>query len=282
MNSRNLRRRMMNWIMIGATILSAVIALIPLFLILTHLVNKGIGAINLDFFTKLPQPVGEAGGGMVNAIIGTLLLIGLACLVAIPIGILGGIYLAEFGKKRLGAIVRFTADMLNGIPSIVIGIFVYGLFVVYMGHFSALAGGVALGILMIPMIMRNTEEMLKLVPHSLREGALALGVPYWRTIIRVVLATARGGIITGILLAVARVAGETAPLLFTALGNQFWSTRLDEPIAALPLQIFTYAISPFEDWQKLAWAGALVLIGIILLLNIGARFIIRHRLMARK
>ena len=202
MISEETRRRVIDQVMRIATFLSAVIALIPLFLILIHLVGKGFGAINFDFFTKLPQPVGEAGGGMANAIFGTLLLIGLACLIALPVGLLGGIYLAEFGKRRLEHIVRFTADMLNGIPSIVIGIFVYGLMVVYMGSFSAIAGGVALGIIMIPMIMRNTEEMLKLVPHSLREAALALGVPYWRTLLRVILVTARNGIITGLLLAI--------------------------------------------------------------------------------
>lgn len=282
MNGRHLYRRIVSLVMMTSTFLAALIALIPLFLILAHLVNKGIGAINLDFLTHLPQPVGETGGGMANAIVGTLILIGLACSIALPIGIMGGIYLAEFGKNKLGFIVRFTADMLNGTPSIVIGIFVYGLIVIRMGHFSTLAGGIALGILMIPMIMRNTEEMLKLVPSSLKEAALALGLPYWKTLSHVVLKTARNGIITGILLAIARIAGETAPLLFTSLGNQFWNTRLDEPIAALPLQIFTYAISPFEDWQRQAWAGALVLIGIILFFNVGSRVIIRNRLARRR
>lgn len=275
-------RKAVNTVMLGSTFFAALVSLIPLFLILFHLIGKGAHAINWDLFTQLPVPVGEMGGGMANGMLGSLLLIGIACLIGLPIGILGGIYLAEFGGQRLAALLRFTADILNGTPSIVIGLFAYTLIVLPMKGFSALAGGVALGIMMIPTIMRTTEEMLRLVPTALREGAYALGIPYWRTMVSVVLKTARSGIITGILLSVARISGETAPLLFTALGNQFWSTSLGEPIAALPLQIFTYATSPFESWQSQAWAGALTLITMILLFNIGARLFIRQRWKAKR
>ncbi len=275
-------RRFVNIFMFCASLLSVVVVLVPLFLVLFFIVSKGASSLNWSFFTELPRPVGEPGGGMGNGIVGTLSLIGLACLIGVPLGIFGGIYLSEFGKGRFALVVRFATDILNGTPSIVIGIFAYTLVVLPMGHFSALAGGVALGVLMIPTVIRTTEEMMKLVPNALREGALALGVSYSQTLIHVILKTARAGIVTGILLAVARIAGETAPLLFTALGNQFWSTSLREPIAALPLQIFTYAISPFEEWQKQAWAGALVLIGIVLLLNIGCRFAINNRNMKRR
>lgn len=275
-------RKAVNTVMLGSTFVAAFVSLIPLFLILFHLIGKGAHAINWDLFTQLPVPVGEMGGGMANGMLGSLLLIGIACLIGLPIGILGGIYLAEFGGQRLAALLRFTADILNGTPSIVIGLFAYTLIVLPMKGFSALAGGVALGIMMIPTIMRTTEEMLRLVPTALREGAYALGIPYWRTMVSVVLKTARSGIITGILLSVARISGETAPLLFTALGNQFWSTSLGEPIAALPLQIFTYATSPFESWQSQAWAGALTLITMILLFNIGARLFIRQRWKAKR
>lgn len=281
MNWNYLRRKLFNMVMIFLATLSACVALIPLFLILFQLFREGLCGMDLDFFTHLPRPTGEPGGGMANAICGTLILVGMACLMALPFGLLGGIYLAEFGDNKWGQIVRFAADILNGIPSIVIGIFVYGLIVLPMGRFSAFAGSAALGIIMIPIVMRNTEEMLKLVPKNLREAALALGLPYWKTVLHVVLTTARGGIITGILLAVARIIGETAPLLFTTLGNQFWSTRLDEPIAALSLQIFTYAISPFEDWQRQAWVGSLVLIGIVIVFNIGSRIIFKTRSMGR-
>jgi len=271
------RRLMTDRVMKGLTFLAAIVALVPLFLILTDLFLKGIGSVNGAFFTELPRPVGETGGGMANAIAGTFYLIGLACLVGLPVGICGGIYLSEFGKGKLGATVRFAADLLNGTPSIVIGIFVYAVVVLPMKSFSALAGGIALGILMIPTVLRTTETMMQLVPQSLREGALALGVPYWRTLLSVVLRTARGGILTGILLSIARVAGETAPLLFTALGNQFFSLYWDQPIAALPLQIFNFAISPFEEWRAQAWAGALVLIGLILTLNVSSRIFMRAK-----
>ncbi|MBI2344049.1 MAG: phosphate ABC transporter permease PstA [Deltaproteobacteria bacterium] len=268
-------RKIIDWSMSGAAMMATLCGLIPLILISMHLLRRGISSINLDFFTHMPQPVGEPGGGMANAIIGTCLMVGIATAIALPIGLLGGLYLSEFGERRTGAAVRFAADMLNGIPSIVIGIFVYGFVVVPLGHFSAMAGGIALSIIMMPMILRNTEEMLRLVPHALREAALALGIPYWKTLLRVVLVTARRGIVTGILLALARIAGETAPLLFTALGNQFWSLRLDQPMAALPLQIFTYAISPFEEWQQQAWSGALVLIGIVVILSLLSRWMVR-------
>ena len=275
-------RRIVNVIMSGLMFLSSIIAIIPLFIILLYLLSKGLGSLNLGFFTELPRPVGEVGGGMANAIIGTMILIGLACFVGLPVGILGGIYLAEFGKTKISDFVRFTSDILSGTPSIVIGVFIYAMLVLPFRQFSAIAGGVALGIMMVPTVMRTTEEMMKLVPQSLREGSLALGVSYWRTLLSVVLKTARGGIVTGILLAISRIAGETAPLLFTALGNQFWSVNLTNPIAALPLQIFTFAISPYEDWQKQSWAGALVLIFMVLLLNIGSRFFIRSRLGRRR
>ena len=278
MNFFEKRRRWTNFIMMGATFLAALIALIPLFFILSHLISKGLGSLHWSFFTELPAPVGEPGGGMANGIVGSFLLVGIACLIGLPVGILGGIYLSEYGRGKLGNIVRFATDMLNGIPSIVIGIFVYAFIVIRVKHFSALAGGIALGIMMIPTVLRSTETMMNLVPQSLREGSLALGIPYWRTLVSVVFKTAQSGILTGVLLAISRIAGETAPLLFTALGNQFWNLKLDQPIAALPLQIFTYAISPYEDWQKQAWVGALVLIGLVLLLNIAARTLIRNRL----
>ena len=268
-------RRFKSAVMMSATFCAALIALVPLFLILFHLISKGGQSLSLDFFTQMPVPVGEIGGGMGNAILGTLLLIGLACLFGLPIGIFGGIYLSEYRHQRFTTAVRFSADMLAGTPSIVIGLFVYTLVVLPMKQFSALAGGIALGIMMIPMVMRTTEEMLALVPHTLREAALALGIPYWRTLLSIVLSTARSGILTAILLSIARISGETAPLLFTALGNPYWSTHLMEPIAALPLQIFTYAISPFEEWQAHAWAGALTLITMVLILNVTARLVIR-------
>ncbi|MBI4211164.1 MAG: phosphate ABC transporter permease PstA [Deltaproteobacteria bacterium] len=271
------RRKGMNILVIGLCSAAALIALVPLILIFVHLISKGFGSLNLAFFTDLPRPVGEPGGGMANAILGSCVLIGIASLIGFPIGIFGGMYLSEFGKTKFGDTVRFSADMLSGTPSIVIGIFVYALIVLRTKNFSALAGGVALGIMMVPTIMRTTETMLDLVPRMLREGALALGIPYWKTLLAVVFKTARSGIVTGALLAIARVAGETAPLLFTALGNQFWSTSLNEPIAALPLQIFQYASSPFEVWQEQAWAGALVLIGLVFILNVTARIAFRRK-----
>lgn len=265
------RRRLINRLMEGVAVFSAVVTLLPLALILAFLIYQGVSYVNWDFFTKMPQPVGEAGGGMANGIVGTLILIGIASLLGVPTGVAAGVYVAENGHTHLAWATRFLADVLNGVPSIVVGIFAYTLVVVPMRTFSAVAGGFALGIMMIPVVLRTTEEMLKLVPTSLREAALALGVPRWKVTIRVALRTARAGIITGIMLAVARIAGETAPLLFTAFGNQFWSIRLDEPIAAMPLQIFTYAISPYESWHGQAWAGALVLVCLILVISVVAR-----------
>jgi len=263
--------------MIGLTYLAAILATLPLILILIHLIAKGASSLSLDFFTRMPKPVGEPGGGMANAIVGTLLLIGIASLIGLPVGIGAGLYLAEKRTTTLAYAVRFLSDVLNGLPSIVIGIFAWEFLVRPVGHFSALAGGVALGSMMIPLVTRTTEEMLLTVPTSLREAALALGYPKWRTSISVVLRTALAGIATGALVAVARIAGETAPLLFTAFGNQFWSTSVREPIAALPLQIFTYAISAYDEWHRLAWAGALVLISLVLLISIAARLVTRSR-----
>jgi len=251
--------------------------ILPLVLIFGFLLWQGASAINVDFFTHLPNPVGEVGGGMANAIIGTLILLGLASLLGLPIGILGGVYLAESRDRRLPWIVRFLADVLNGVPSIVIGIFAYTLVVLPMRRFSAVAGGVALAVIMLPIVVRTTEEMVRLVPASLREAGLALGVPEWKVVLRVVLPTARAGIVTGAMVAVARVAGETAPLLFTAFGNRFWHQGLDQPIAALPLQIFAYAIAPYDDWHRQAWAGALVLIALVLVVSLMARLVTRGR-----
>jgi len=251
--------------------------ILPLVLIFGFLLWQGASAINVDFFTHLPKPVGEVGGGMANAIIGTLILLGLASLLGLPIGILGGVYLAESRDRRLPWIVRFLADVLNGVPSIVIGIFAYTLVVLPMRRFSAMAGGVALAVIMLPIVVRTTEEMVRLVPASLREAGLALGVPEWKVVLRVVLPTARAGIVTGAMVAVARVAGETAPLLFTAFGNRFWHQGLDQPIAALPLQIFAYAIAPYDDWHRQAWAGALVLIALVLVVSLMARLVTRGR-----
>jgi phosphate transport system permease protein len=266
------RRKTSNVLMWVFASLAALLGVLPLGLILYYILAQGLSSVNLDFFTKMPKPVGEPGGGMANAISGTLVLIGLASTIGLPVGILGGIYLAEFGNNRFGWWVRFFADVLNGVPSIVIGIFIYAVAVRPAHHFSALSGGLALGVMMISTIMRTTEELVSLVPHSLREGALALGAPRWRAVLQVVLASAKGGVITGVLLAVARISGETAPLLFTAFGNRFWSLNLKEPISSLPVQIYTYAISPYEDWHRQAWAGATVLVLLILALSIAARY----------
>lgn len=271
------RRKAGNLVMLGLTYVAAVLATLPLLFILFHLLQKGAGTLTPDFFTHTPRPVGEAGGGMSNAIVGTLILIGIAAAIGLPVGIGAGLYLAE---KRVGALamtVRFLSDVLNGLPSIVLGIFAWQFLVRPFGSFSALAGGIALGAMMIPLVTRTTEEMIRLVPNSLREAALALGYPRWRTSLSVILRTALPGIVTGALVAIARIAGETAPLLFTAFGNQFWSTALDEPIAALPLQIFVYAISPYDEWHNQAWAGALVLIVIVLIISLAARHATRAR-----
>jgi phosphate transport system permease protein len=237
--------------------------------------------VNVDFFIHLPKPVGEAGGGVANAIVGSLIMIGLAACVALPVGILGGVYLAESREPRLPWVVRFLADVLNGVPSIVFGIFAYTVVVLPMRRFSAFAGGVALAFIMIPIILRTTEEMVRLVPNALREAGLGIGLPQWKVTLHVVLPAARAGIITGVIVAVARVAGETAPLLFTALGNRFWHQGLDQPIAALPLQIYAYAIAPYDDWHRQAWAGALVLITLVFLTSLAARLATRGRAVAR-
>jgi len=269
-------RHVVSGAMIGLTYLAALLATLPLILILGHIVAKGASSLSLAFFTHMPKPVGEVGGGMANAIVGTLILIGVASLIGLPIGIGAGLYLAEKRGTPFANTVRFLADVLNGLPSIVIGIFAWELLVKRAG-FSAFAGGVALGAMMIPLVTRTTEEMLLVVPTSLREAALALGYARWRTSISIVLRTAMAGIATGVLVAVARIAGETAPLLFTALGNQFWSTSLHQPIAAIPLQIFAYSLSAYDEWHRLAWAGALVLITMVLIISIAARFVTRSR-----
>jgi phosphate transport system permease protein len=258
------RRSLTNAFVTGLSVLSTIIVLVPLVAILAYLVYKGASSLNLDFFTKVPAPVGESGGGMANSIVGSGIILAIASVMGIPLGIAGGVYLAEYGRNGLLAnLIRFTADVLNGVPSIVMGIAAYGLIVVHY-KFSALAGGVALAIMMVPTITRTTEEMLATVPHMLREAAFGLGIPRWRTILSISLRTAMPGIITGCMLAFARVAGETAPLLFTAFGNNFWNFKLTQPMAALPLQIYVYALSPYDEWHRLAWAGALVLIILIM------------------
>ena len=254
---------------------SAVLVITPLALVFFHLVVNGASSLNWDFFTKLPGPVGAAGGGMANAIVGSLELLALAGAIGIPVGVLGGVYLAEYGSARINSVLRFLADVLNGVPSITWGVVVYGLVVLRFKGFSAYAGGLALGLIMIPLILRTTEEVILLVPNGYREAALALGVSRWKTIVHIVMKTASKGIITGILLALARVGGETAPLLFTAFGNHFWNHSLSQPIAALPLQIFTYAISPYDDWHRQAWAGALVLVTGVFCVNILVRILTR-------
>ena len=272
-STRRAKNMLMGCLAAGAAILTVA----PLVLILAFLLTQGASAVNLDFFTHLPKPVGEPGGGMANAIVGSLILLALAACLGLPLGILGGIYLAESRDPRLPTTVRFLADVLNGMPSIVIGIFAYTVVVLPMRRFSALAGGFALAIIMLPIVLRTTEEMVRLVPASLHEAALALGLPEWKVLLRIVLPTARAGIITGAMVAVARIAGETAPLLFTAFGNRFSYHGLDQPIAALPLQIFAYAISPYDDWHRQAWAGALVLIVLILLATLVIRLATRGR-----
>jgi phosphate transport system permease protein len=263
-------------VVVGLCAFSVLVALVPLGFVLFYVVTQGIMALSVSFFTNLPAPVGEPGGGMANAIVGTLILIFFGALFAIPVGVTAGVYAAEFAGTRLATAVRFAADTLNGVPSIVVGVFVYGIAVLPIGHFSALAGGLALGIMMIPIIARTTEELLRLVPLSLREGALALGATRGWAMLSVVLPAAAPGIITGIVLALARIAGETAPLLFTAFNNRFFSTRPDQPISSLTVQVFTYAISPYEDWHRQAWAGALVLVTLVLTCSILARLATRR------
>ena len=258
-------------------LVSAILVIAPLGLVFFHLLINGAGSVNWDFFTKLPAPVGATGGGMVNAIVGSLELLALAGAIGIPVGVLGGVYLAEYGSARINLVLRFLADVLNGVPSITWGVVVYGLVVLRFKGFSAYAGGLALSLIMIPLILRTTEEVVLLVPNGYREAALALGVSRWKTIVHIVMKTASRGIITGILLALARVGGETAPLLFTAFGNRFWNHSLSQPIAALPLQIFTYAISPYDDWHRQAWAGALVLVTGVFCVNVLVRVLTRGR-----
>ena len=251
------------------------IALSVLFFILGYIFYHGFSSLNWDFLVRLPKPVGESGGGIANSIVGSMKLIGLAGLIGIPIGVLGAVYLAEFGNNKTGFVIRYCADVVNGVPSIVVGIFAYTLVVLPMRHFSALSGSIALAIILIPLVLRNTEEFIRLVPISIREAALALGVPQWKMILRVVLPTASRGILTGAILAISRIAGETAPLIFTAFGNRFWDDGWLHPIAALPLTIYTYAISPYEDWHNQAWAAAAILILVVLLGNILARFLMK-------
>ncbi len=270
---RRLTDRAMTWMCLAALL----VAIAPLASVLGYVTLRVASSVTWDFFTHLPAPVGEPGGGMVNAIAGTLLVVALGSCIGIPIGILGGLYLSEVGGGRFGWWVRFTADVLNGIPSIVIGVFIYALIVVPTRHFSGFAGGVALGVMMIPLVIRTTEEMVRLVPASLREASYALGIPWWVTMLRITLRTATAGVLTGIMLAVARVLGETAPLLFTAFNNPYWSLRLDQPIATMTVQLYNYAIAPYDDWHRQAWAAALVLMTLTLVLNVAAKTAGRRR-----
>ena len=270
------RRRIVSKIVVGLCGLAVLMALVPLAMIFFYVIRQGFASLNWAFFTRMPKPVGEAGGGMANAILGTFFLIVIASSLAIPVGVIAGVYLSEYGKTRFASLVRFTADVLNGVPSIVIGIFAYGLAVLPVHRFSALAGGLALGFMMIPIITRTTEELLNLVPSTLREGALALGATRARAAFGVMVPAALPGILTGILVALARIAGETAPLLFTSFNNRFFSTRLDQPIASLTVQVFTYAISPYDDWHRQAWAGALVLVAFVFVFSVLARTVTRR------
>ena len=275
---RSLRaRRIVSAVMTVVMALAAILATLPLVFLLTHLVREGASSIDFAFFTQMPRPVGVAGGGMANAIVGTLILVGIAASIGLPVGIGAGLYLAERRGERLATSVRFLSDVLNGMPSIVMGIFAWHFLVRPVGHFSALAGGIALGAMMIPLVTRATEEMVRTVPIALREAALALGYPRWRTSVAIVLRTALPGIVTAALVAIARIAGETAPLLFTSFGNNFWSVALNQPIAAMPHQIFEYAKSPYNEWHRLAWAGSLVLIGLVLIISLLARFVTRSK-----
>jgi len=270
------RRAVVSRLVIAACYAAGAIVVLPLALILWHLLAKGLPALSLSFFLEMPKPVGEPGGGMANAIVGTLILVGLGALFAVPVGVGAGVYLAEFGRGRFSSLVRYTADLLSGVPSIVVGVAAYGLVVIPMGGFSALAGGVALGILMLPTIIRSTEEVVRLVPQSYREAALALGAPRWKVTQQVVIPAARAGIVTASMLAVARAAGETAPLLFTALGNRFWSTALNKPIASLPVFVFDYARAPYDDWNRQAWTGALVLVMMVTGISAVLRLTVRR------
>ncbi len=270
------RRRLLSNVVIGLCGLAVLVALVPLAFVFFYVIQQGFSSLNWAFFTKMPKPVGEPGGGMANAMVGTLILIGIASAVAIPVGLIAGVYLSEYAGGRFASAVRFTADVLNGVPSIVIGIFAYGLAVLPVHRFSALAGGLALGFMMIPIITRTTEELLNLVPSTLREGALALGATRARAAFGVMVPAALPGIMTGILVALARISGETAPLLFTSFNNRFFTARLDQPIASLTVQVYTYAISPYDDWHRQAWAGALVLVAFIFIFSVLARMVTRR------
>ena len=274
-----IRRQIADKFFTGLAAGLSVIVITALIAILAYLVLRGAGSVNWAFFTQIQKPVGEAGGGMANGILGSVMILVIASCMGVPIGIGAGVYLAEFGRGRLRHLIRFTADVLNGVPSIVIGMVAWGLVVVRQRHFSAFAGGVALAIMMIPTVCRATEEMLLLVPQAVREAAFGLGIPQWRTTLSIILPTAKAGIVTGVMLAFARVAGETAPLLFTAFGNQFWNLRPNEPIAAMPLQIFTYALSPYDEWHRQAWAGALVLVALIVGTTTLVRFVFLRRML---
>lgn len=271
------RRKLHNWIMFSATGLFTVISLASLFFILGYIAYHGMSSLSWDFLTKLPAPVGETGGGIANSIVGSAKVIGLACVMGLPVGVFGAIYLAEYGNNRIGFVIRYCADVLNGVPSIVMGIFAYTIVVLPMKHFSALAGSVALAVIMLPLVLRTTEEFIRLVPGNIREAGLALGIPQWKVILRIVIPTASRGIITGAILAVSRIAGETAPLIFTAFGNRFWDDGILKPIATLPHTIFTYAIAPYEDWHQQAWTAALILLIVVLIGNITARILMKSR-----
>jgi phosphate transport system permease protein len=269
-------RKSLNVVMLTLTGVAALSVVSVLFLILGYLIWHGGASLNWNFFTQLPKPVGETGGGMANAIVGSLKLLLLAALIGLPVGLMAGVYLAEFGGQTFSFVIRYTTDLLNGVPSIVIGIFAYSLVVLPVKHFSTLAGGFALGMMVIPITVRSTEEFLRAIPGTLREGAMALGASKWKTIATVVLPAASGGILTGMLLALARVAGETAPLLFTAFSNRYWSPGWSQPIASLPVMIYTYAIAPYDDWHRQAWAAGLVLLGLVLLANLGCRLVLNR------
>jgi phosphate transport system permease protein len=270
-SARDRRRRIVSQVFTGLCALSVLVALVPLAFVLFYVISQGISALDWNFLTQMPKPVGEKGGGMFNAIVGTLMVTGIGALIAVPVGLVTGVYVSEYGNTKLASMARFAADTLNGVPSIVIGVFVYGIVVLPVRHFSAFAGGVALGLMMIPIIARTTEELLRLVPNSLREGALALGASRRQAVFSVVVPAALPGIITGILLALARIAGETAPLLFTSFNNLFFSTSLAQPVSTLTVQVYTYAISPYEDWHRQAWAGALVLVSLVFLCSLLSR-----------
>ena len=271
------RRKLKSGAMTALMLLATLAVLVPLAFVFVHIVKMGFSSLSLDFFTQIPKPPGESGGGMANGMFGSAIMIFFSATLGIPVGIFGAIYLAEYGGSKISTMIRFCADLLSGIPSIITGMVAYGMLVVPFKGFSALAGAFALALIMVPIVLRTTEEQLKLVPTSLREASLALGVPLWRTTLKVTLRSAMTGVMTGILLSIARIAGETAPLLFTALGNQFWSSKLTEPIAAMPLQIFSFAISPYEDWHRLAWAGALVLVSVMFTLSLTARWFGRSK-----